>query len=583
MNAASATDYELTPRDYVAILTRRRGAFLGAFLGVLVAAVLLSILLPSMYRSNATILIEQQEIPPELVRSTITSYADQRIQSINQRVMTGENLLGIIEKFDLYPSKRKRVAREDLLEEVRRNISLKIVSAEVMDPRRGVPTNATIAFTLGFEDETPNNAFRVTNELTSLYLSKNLQTRSDLAKDATAFLGDEANRLQREVAELETKLAAFKEQHGDALPEMFEVNVQLIERMQRDVEEVDRSLRTNEDRKVYLESELVLQQPYASMVSETGERMLGPTDRIKALQSELASRLGIYSEDHPDVKRLRDELAGLRAEVSDVERRRELVARIEAKKADLATIRDRYSDEHPEVRILRAQIDALISMMGEAAVDDRVAAAPTNPAFVQLKAQLDTIKLEREGLLARKRSVSMRLDDVESRLQRAPQIEKQYRDLAQNLQNASAKYMEVRNKTMEARLGESLEVDRKGERFTLIDPAQMPEKPVSPNRILILSLGLVFATMAGFATVAAYEALDERVFGANMVATLLHTAPLGIIPFIATADETTRSSRLRWIALGSAILAGLVVAMAMHLLIMPLDTALFSLLRRYGF
>lgn len=580
--STASTEYELTARDYVAILARRRGAFAGAMAAVIGAALLLAILLPSMYRSNATILIEQQEIPPELVRSTITSYADQRIQTINQRVMTGENLLGIVEKFDLYPHKRKRLAREELLDEVRENISLKIVSAEVMDPRRGVPTNATIAFTLGFEDADPNNAFRVTNELTSLYLNKNLQTRSDLAKDATVFLDDEAKRLKGEVAGLETKLAAFKEAHGDALPEMFEVNVQLLERTERDLEEVNRLLRTNEDRKVYLESELALQNPYQSIVSESGERMLSPADRIKALQSELASKLGIYSEDHPDIKRIRDELAGLRAEVSDVERRRALAAALEAKKGELAAIRDRYSDEHPEVKVLRAQVDALITLMGDAVVDDRLAAAPTNPAFVQLKAQLDSVKLEREGLLARKQSLAAKRDDVESRMQRAPQVEKQYRDLASNLQNANAKYMEVSNKAMEARLGESLEVDRKGERFTLIDPAQMPEKPVSPNRVLILSLGFVLAIVAGFVTVAVYEALDQRVFGARMVTALLGAAPLGVIPMIATDAERHRDVRRRRLGFGGAVVAMVLGAIAVHVLIMPLDTALFALMRRYG-
>jgi uncharacterized protein involved in exopolysaccharide biosynthesis len=579
---AAAADYELTARDYVAILARRRGAFVGAFLGVIVAAVLLLVLLPSKYRASATILIEQQEIPPELVRSTITSYADQRIQIINQRVMTGENLIGIINKFDLYPKKRKRLAREELLEDVRENISLKIVSAEVMDPRRGVPTNATIAFTLGFEDETPNNAYRVTNELASLYLSKNLQTRSDLAKDATLFLGDEAERLQREVAELETKLATFKEQHVNALPELFEVNIQMLERAERDLEEVDRLLRTNEDRAVYLESELALQSPYQSMMSQTGERMLTPSDRIKALQAELASKLGVYSEEHPDIRRIRDELAGLRSEVNDVERRRELATRLDAKKAELAAIRDRYSDEHPEVKVLRAQVDALIAMMGDSVADERLAAAPTNPAYVQLESQLDAIKLEREGLLARKRSAAAKLDDMESRIARAPQIEKQYRDLSMNLQNANAKYIEVRNKMMEARLGESLETDRKGERFTLIDPAQMPETPVSPNRALILSLGLVLAIIAGFVTVAAYEALDQRVFGAQMVTALLGAAPLGVIPMIVTDGERSQSVKKRWMASGAAVAVLLVAAAAVHVLIMPLDTAIFAVLRRYG-
>jgi len=581
MSVAVAT-YERTPADYLAAFSRRRGAFALASAGVMLIAVLIALLWPPTFRANATILIEQQEIPPELVRATVTSFADQRIQSINQRVMTGENLLGIIDRFDLYPTKRKRYAREELLEKVRDNISLEVVSAEVMDPRRGVPTNATIAFKVGFDDEDPAKAYRVANELTSLYLNENLATRTAHAKDATTFLHDEAERLARQVTALETELAEFKEKNVNALPELFEMNTELRERTERDLEEVDRTMRANDDRRRFLESELTLQNPYQSLVSETGERLLSPADRLKSLQSQLASMLGVYSEAHPDVKRIRDSIAGLQAEVDDVERRRELAIRLDAKKAELAAIRERYSDDYPAVKVLGAQVDALIAMMGDSVNDSRVSAAPTNPAYVQLETQLDTLNAERVSLDQRYRDLEAKRNLVESRLQRTPQIEKRYRDLSLNLQNASQKLLEVRSKAMEAQLGESLEADRKGERFTLIDPAQVPEKPLSPNRMLILSLGLVLALAGGFAAVAAYEALDQRVFGARMVTALLGVAPLASVPVLATEDEERSAVRGRWLWAGAFVVTLLGAAALFHVFVMPLDTAAFALLRRYG-
>ena len=574
--------YELTPRDYVAIMSRRRGAFFGALFGVLLVAVLLALLLPSIYRATATILIEQQEIPPELVRSTITSYADQRIQTINQRVMTGDNLLALVKKFDLFPDKRNRLAREELLDKVRENISMKIVSADVMDPRRGVPTKATIAFMLGYDDPSPVKAHRVANELTSLYLNENLRSRTELANDTAVFLSGEADRLSKQVTELESKLAAFKEEHVNELPELFDVNMQLYERTDRELDEVRRSLRTAEDRKLYLESEIAVQNPYQSLYSETGERLLSPADRVKSLESQLAGMVGIYSDEHPDVIRTRETLAGLKAEISDADRKRDLAARIEAKKAELASIKERYSDEHPEVKVLTAQINALIAMMQDSVGDSAGGAAPTNPAYVQLKSQLDTVELEEKSLTANKQRLEAKLNDVESRLQASPQIEKAYRDLARELQNAQTNYLEVRNKTVEAQLSQSLESDRKGERFTLIDPAQMPEKPVSPNRVLILTLGLVLSVLAGFVTVAAYEAVDQRVFGAPMVTHLLGAAPIGVIPMIWTNDEVVRSRRQRVVAFASVLGVLIVAAAVVHLLVMPLDTAWFVLLRRYG-
>jgi polysaccharide biosynthesis transport protein len=575
-------EYELTPRDYLAILARRRGAFFGAVSGVLLVAIAFAALLPSVYRATATILIEQQEIPPELVRSTITSYADQRIQTINQRVMTGDNLLALVQKFDLFPDKRDRLAREELLDNIPEKISMKIVSADVMDPRRGVPTKATIAFTLGFDDPSPTKAHRVANELTSLYLNENLRSRTALANDTSTFLSGEADRLAKQVAELETKLAAFKEEHVSELPELFDVNMQLYERTDRELDEVRRSLRTTEDRKVYLESELALQNPYQTLFSETGERLLSPADRVKSLESQLAGMVGVYSEEHPDVIRTRETLAGLKAEISDTDKKRDLAARIEAKKAELASIKQRYSDEHPEVKVLTAQINALIQMMSESVGDASAGNAPTNPAYVQLKSQLDSVELERQSLLTNQQRLKAKLEEVEGRLQSSPRIEKQYRELARDLQTAQTSYLDVKSKTAEAQLSQSLETDRKGERFTLIDPAQMPEKPVSPNRALILTLGLVLAFMAGFVTVFAYESIDRRVFGAPMVTHLLGAAPIGVIPVIWTTNERAQARRLRWIILAGGVGTCVVAAAVVHLFAMPLDTAWFVFMRRYG-
>jgi len=583
MTNDTATEYQLTAREYVDVLVRRRNAFLGAVLAVLLTAVALSAFLPSVFRATATILIEQQEIPPDLVRSSISSYADQRIQTINQQVMTGENLLNLVKKFDLYPEKRDRMAREELLEEIRDKISMNIVSAEVMDPRRGLPTKATIAFKLGFDDRSPVKAHHVANELVSLYLSENLRSRTELAKGATAFLSDEADRLSKDVAELESKLAAYKEAHVNELPEQLDINMQLYERTDRELDDVRRSLRAAEDRKLYLESELAVQNPYQTLFSDTGERMLSPNDRVKALQSELASKVGIYSEDHPDIQRIRKELAGLQAQISDEDRKRDLAAQIDEKKGELAAIRGRYSDDHPEVKALAAQIDALIQLMNESVPGASARPAPTNPAYVQLKSQLDANGLELTSLRSNKARLEAKLSEVEARLQTAPQVEKEYRDLTRELTNAQAKYSEVRNKAMEAQLAQSLEADRKGERFNLIDPPQVPEKPVSPNRVLILSLGAVLSILAGVITVAAYEALDQRVFGAPMVTHLLGAAPIGVIPVIWTAAERARAKRNRLRAIGGAGALALIAALAIHIFVMPLDTAWFVLARRYGF
>ena len=180
------------------------------------ATCVLALALPPTYRSTGTILIEQQEVPTDLVRSTVTSYADQRVQIISQRVMTTQNLLGIIQRYELYQSLQKRESREKVIERMRDDIRFRMISADVVDPRTGVPRQATIAFSVSYDNPSPDLAVKVANEITTLYLNENLTSRNRLAEDASSFLTQEGDRLSTQIAELEGKLADVqgKEHHA---------------------------------------------------------------------------------------------------------------------------------------------------------------------------------------------------------------------------------------------------------------------------------------------------------------------------------------------------------------------------------
>ena len=197
-------------RDYLAAFRRRKKPLLATVTILFLIAVAVAALLPSVYQSTATILIEQQEMPTDLVRSTISSYADQRIQVISQQVMTRANLMRIVEKYNLYPSYRANKTSEELLQRLSKNIKLDILKADVIDQRSGAKTTATIAFSLSYEGETPVVAQKVANELVTLFLSENLKNRQQKTAETSTFLGDEAAKLSELVSETEAKLATFK-------------------------------------------------------------------------------------------------------------------------------------------------------------------------------------------------------------------------------------------------------------------------------------------------------------------------------------------------------------------------------------
>ena len=209
---------------------RRRGIFIATTSVLLVATVALALLLPPTYRSGATILIEQQEIPQDLVRSAISSFADQRVQVISQRVMTTQNLLSLIERYNLYPDIRQSKPREVLLLQMREDIALRMISADVIDPRSGRPTQATIAFSISYQNRSPELALKVANDLTSLYLNENLTSRTQMAEQTSAFFSEEAARQQARIVELDKALAVFKQKHQDRLPELSQLNMQVSDR-----------------------------------------------------------------------------------------------------------------------------------------------------------------------------------------------------------------------------------------------------------------------------------------------------------------------------------------------------------------
>ena len=218
-------------RDYINILRRRKRAMAIAAASVLTVVVLAAFLWPATYRSESIILIEQQDIPSNLVQTTITSYAQQRIEEIKQRIMTIGNIMGIVDEFELYTKReRERKTRTEIAQEFRSAVSIRPISAEVVDPRSGRPSTAVIAFSLAFDGDVPGKVQKVTNELTTLYLDENLKERTAQTQSTTEFLTAEAKILSEQLEQLDADIAEFKEENKGALPELNQFNLSVVDR-----------------------------------------------------------------------------------------------------------------------------------------------------------------------------------------------------------------------------------------------------------------------------------------------------------------------------------------------------------------
>jgi uncharacterized protein involved in exopolysaccharide biosynthesis len=573
-----ATDFG----QYIAILKSRKKYFIIPASVVLVVAILIAFLWPASYESSSTILIEDQQIPQEFVRSTVTGFAEQRIQSLTQQILSRVKLWEIIQQFNLYPKLREKLTREEVLEMMRNNIKLETISAEVGDPskrRRPGQTAVTIAFSIIYRADNQVTVQKVAGTLASLYLEQNLKTREAQAQSTTKFLEAELKELQERIQNLGGKITAFKEKYEGLLPEQQRFNQEQTARLDLELKQLENNIRTAEERKTYLEGQLATVSPDASFTGAPGEKILSPADRLKALEVASADLRSKFSPDHPDIRKVNREISELKklagsTSGSLVARRK----RLGQLKNELAGKQGKYSDQHPEIKKLKSEIAQLEELPSKPAAPHTITEAE-NPAYISLTTQVKAADIDIGAFRSQQAAVQAKLKMYRQRLEDAPKVEQEYMALLRDYQNAHAKHQEVMNKILEARIAEGMEEHQKGEKFTLIDPASFPEKPVSPNRLLILLGGVFCSLLAGGATVGLAEHFDHSVHNVDELARLTGLPVLGSIIRIQTREDVIqarRKRRLIWmVSCGSLI----VVLVLFHLLYMDLWVLAAKLLR----
>ncbi len=565
--------------DYLAILRRRRRPVIVTACLLLAITIIVAFALPSVYRSDATILIEEQDIPEELVRSTVTGYADQRIQVISQRVMTRRGLTEIIEKYNLYQEERESLTMDEITTGMREDINLEMVSADVIDPRSGRPQQATIAFKLAFDSSHPQVAQGVTNELVSLFLDENIRERREQAAETTTFFTGEAEKLSQQISELETQLAKFKKKHQGQLPEHAQLNLQLMERTEQQLRDTTRRMQMLDERIIFLSAELRNIQP-DRIITDSRGISLEPSERLRALQTEYIGMKSAYSAQHPDLLRLEAELDALKEELGTSENLELLRQQLAEQRVLLQQTSKKYSINHPDVVKLKSAVDSLEASVKEAQTTAMTPETPENPAYISMQAQLNAVRAELSSTKIEREEAQEKLKEYEERLLATPEIERIYRNLARDYDGAVEKYQEIKTKQRAAQVSHELEVEQKGQRFTLLEPPVLPLKPSKPNRLAILFLGFVFSIFGAISFAALREAMDRSIQGSAGIVRVLQQEPLGVIPYIENyADKRQQVNKLLLI-LTLVIVSIVSIALAIHNLWRPLDVLWFSMQNR---
>jgi len=199
----------LTPRYLYDVFRRRAPYFAVPFLAILAAGSFITLVWPARYVAQGTILVQSQEIPSDLVRPTIAALANDRIQIIEQRVMTRDNLLAIAKKYQLTSGWLERVSGTEIVDFIRKRTLIK-PSEQKLESRN----KEAIAFTIGFEYERPDIATKVANEFVTMLLSEDVRSRTEFAAQTTRFLGQEVARLEGRLSSVDAQISGIKKARG---------------------------------------------------------------------------------------------------------------------------------------------------------------------------------------------------------------------------------------------------------------------------------------------------------------------------------------------------------------------------------
>lgn len=540
MEVSNIEEHEMSIADYVVIAQRRVRPMLMVLLTVLLLSQIVLAFWPATYRSTATILIEEQEVPQDLVRSTVTSYAARQIQVISKRVMTSANLAALVKRLELYePEVRNHWSDTGLAGRFREGVELEMVSAKVVNPN-GRATEATIAFQLSFEDEDPEVAKRVADELVTLYLDENTRSRDSISAGTAEFLRAEAKVLDSELRDIEEQIAQFERENEGALPKSYALNINNSDRAEQQLLNTRLKIQQLQQRKLELDSNLSLISPTAPITMATGEVTLSEGDRLKALQSEFRRKVSLYKNNHPDIIRLKREIESLVASGAVEAGRSELLNELAKERRELTRMRSLYSNSSQTLAQERLVTDLENELVTTAYGSSIV--VPDNPAYVLLSTQIQGVQGEISSLRRQEQDLNNRVNELSQLLSRAPSVEKEYAALKRDHQAANEKYREIKSKQLGAGLAQSLEQGNKSDRFTLIEPPIVPFAPVSPNKSVMTLLGLLLSIAAAALTAVICEALDKSIRGEKRLAEELGFAPFEVIPYIE--NDADRASFL---------------------------------------
>jgi uncharacterized protein involved in exopolysaccharide biosynthesis len=292
---------------------------------------------------------------------------------------------------------------------------------------------------------------------------------------------------------------------------------------------------------------------------------------------------GRYSADHPDVVRTRRDLEAVKAQLGTNADLGDSAAVLANARMELAKAREKYAPEHPEIKSLERQVAALEQKPATSHSDAQLGSLKAdNPVYIQIRAQRETMESQERSFVTKQTELRARRDDIERKAYRSSDVEKELSALYRRLTSATMSYQNAREKGFVSKMGQAMETQSKGERFSLVEPPDTPLLPSSPNRPVLLALLIVLVLAVGLGWPQVAESMDGSITSARALERVQGAPPIAEIPLIETAEDHKHVRKIRIGALLIAPIMAVVLLSLVHFFFIKLDVLWYVLLRKFG-
>jgi polysaccharide chain length determinant protein (PEP-CTERM system associated) len=481
---------EIGIQDIRRVVRKRWWLVPACALGCGALGLLIATQLPKKYTSQTLVLVAKPTVPTEYVKPVVTEDLNERLSSMKQQILSRTRLEPVLEKFDIYHEDRKKVHVEDLLERLRTTIEI-----SPLEPMAGTQDRSMAGFNVSVTFNNPQTAQQICTEITSMFMEQNARALEQQAVRTTTFLSEQLDEAKGKLDEQDAKLAQFKRQYLGLLPEEEQTNFSLLASMNTQLEANTQTLSRAQQDKAFHES-LLSQEVANWKTSRMEQNPETIEEQLRLLEGQLTTLESRYTEEHPDVIKMKNQIAELKKKLA------------ETPSTDNLSAGTHTAVEPPQIQNLRATVRQDDINIGE--------------------------------LRKRQGQVQDQIRVFEGRIQSSPMVEQQLKELTRNYQSALDFYNELLKKRQNSAMATDLAHQQEGEQFRVLDPPSLPTKPSSPKIVNFAGGGLAVGAVLSLAILYFLMAMDQTLHTEREVELFLKLPVLASLPMLESSDLGTK-------------------------------------------